>query len=48
VVRLARYRAQAVTLIPAGSLDEFIADQEQEMSAAGQETAEFMDIDIGL
>jgi uncharacterized membrane protein YjgN (DUF898 family) len=47
-VRLARYRAQTVSLIPGGSLDDFIADQEQEMSAAGQETAEFMDIDIGL
>lgn len=48
MVRLARYRAQTITLIPATSLDEFVADQEQEVSAAGEETTEFFDIDIGL
>lgn len=47
-VRMARYRAESCSLVVKGSLDEFVADQEQEMGAVGQETAEFFDVDIGL
>ncbi len=47
-VRLARYRAESCSLVVNGSLDGFMADQENEIGAAGQETAEFFDIDIGL
>lgn len=47
-VRLARYRAESSSLVLGNGMDEFIADQEQEMGAVGQETAEFFDIDIGL
>lgn len=47
-VRMARYRAESTSLVVNGGLDDFIADQGQEIGAAGQETAEFFDIDIGL
>jgi uncharacterized membrane protein YjgN (DUF898 family) len=47
-VRLARYRASALTLLTAGSLEDFVAAQETETSATGEEAAAFFDIDIGL
>jgi uncharacterized membrane protein YjgN (DUF898 family) len=47
-VRVARYRIQALSLIVAGSLDTFIADQEPEPGAAGEETADLLDFDIAL
>lgn len=47
-VRLARYRASTLQLLPAGPLDEFLASQEAAVAATGEETAEFFDIDIGL
>ncbi|TDU26544.1 uncharacterized membrane protein YjgN (DUF898 family) [Panacagrimonas perspica] len=47
-VRLARYRAQCMALLPAASLDEFLADVAVDATATGEETAELFDIDIGL
>lgn len=47
-VRLARYRASAMGMITAGSMDDFLVAQEAGESAIGEETAEFFDIDIGL
>lgn len=47
-VRLARYRASAITVLAAGSLEDFAASQEADQSALGEETAEFLDIDIGF
>jgi uncharacterized membrane protein YjgN (DUF898 family) len=47
-VRIARYRASCLVLQPAGSLDEFVAAQEAEVAAAGEEAAEMLDIDIAL
>lgn len=47
-VRLARYKAQSLSLIPDGSLDEAVAVPEPDGSAAGQEATEFFDIDISL
>jgi uncharacterized membrane protein YjgN (DUF898 family) len=47
-VRLARYRASTLTLVAAGSLDDFLASQQAEESAVGEEAAELFDIDIGL
>jgi len=47
-VRVARYRAACLVLQPAGSLDEFVAAQEAEVAAAGEESAEMLDIDIAL
>lgn len=47
-VRLARYRLESVSLLTAGSLDSFVAAQEQATAAVGEETAEFFDLDVGL
>lgn len=47
-VRVARYRAETLQLVPQGSLDEFLAAQEAEPGATGEETAEMFDIDIAL
>lgn len=48
VVRLARYRADCMSLEVNGSLDAIVADAEQQIAAVGEETAELFDIDIGL
>lgn len=48
MVRLARYRAECMTLVPASALDEFVADQAQEIGAAGEEAASVFDIDISF
>lgn len=48
MVRLMRYKAECMTLVPAGSLDDFVASQEQEVGAAGEETADLFDIDISF
>jgi len=47
-VRLARYRMEQLAFLSAGSMDEFIASEQQQAGAAGMETAEFFDIDVGL
>ncbi len=47
-VRLARYRVQSLSLQSFASLDGFLADQQADSGALGQETAEWFDIDIGL
>jgi uncharacterized membrane protein YjgN (DUF898 family) len=47
-VRVARYRAGCLALLPAGSLDEFVAAQAADVAAVGEETAEMFDIDIAL
>ncbi|WP_019141709.1 YjgN family protein [Noviherbaspirillum massiliense] len=48
-VRLAKYRVESMTLIPAGSLEEFLADQSADNAGAiGQEAGDLFDIDIAL
>lgn len=47
-VRLARYRLERMSLLPAGSLEDFIADQEAAVTATGEETVEWFDFDIGF
>lgn len=47
-VRVARFRVEAMTLVAADDMDRFVAAQQQELSAAGEETAELFDIDIAL
>jgi uncharacterized membrane protein YjgN (DUF898 family) len=47
-VRLARYRAEQLVLLPASSLDEFVASSDQEVGAVGEEALEMFDFDIGL
>jgi uncharacterized membrane protein YjgN (DUF898 family) len=47
-IRLARYRIEHLALIPAGNIDDFIASEQQQVGAAGTETAEIFDLDIGF
>jgi uncharacterized membrane protein YjgN (DUF898 family) len=48
-VRLAKYRVESMTLIPAGDLEEFLADQTADSAGAlGQEAGDLFDIDIAL
>jgi uncharacterized membrane protein YjgN (DUF898 family) len=48
VVRVVRYRAEHLTLIPGGSVDAFVADAEASATATGEEFADFFDLDIGF
>ena len=47
-LRLARYRIESVTMICAGSLDDFVAGQSQDVAATGEEAADLFDVDIAL
>ena len=47
-IRLARYRLESVTLLWAGSLDDFVAGQAQDAAATGEEAADLFDVDIAL
>jgi uncharacterized membrane protein YjgN (DUF898 family) len=48
VIRMARYRVEAMTLVPGESLDHFVGQQAREVEAFGEEVSEFFDIDIAL
>lgn len=47
-VRTARYKAEHLTLLATGDLDGFIAVEQKQVSALGEEAADFFDFDIGL
>jgi uncharacterized membrane protein YjgN (DUF898 family) len=47
-VRLASYLAETMTVMPAGSLDEFSSGDEGAVSAVGEEAAELFDFDVGF
>jgi len=47
-IRMARYRLQHMALLPAGNVEEFFASEQQKIGAAGTETAEIFDLDIGF
>lgn len=47
-IRLLRYKLAHLTLLPSGSLDDFIASERQQIGATGTETAEIFDVDISL
>ena len=47
-VRLARYLISTVTLVPAAGLDSFAAAEADDVTAAGEETADFFDLDIAF
>lgn len=47
-VRLLRYRLESLSLATTGSLDDFVASQEEQMAAAGEEMGEVFDWDFGL
>ncbi|QID19420.1 DUF898 domain-containing protein [Nitrogeniibacter mangrovi] len=48
VVRLHRYRVEHIAMLPAGSLDDFVAVQEAEVRVLGEEAADLLDIDLGF
>ena len=48
MVRTARYRANNLKLRQSGDLTAFIASQEEEISALGEEAGDFLDLDLGL
>jgi uncharacterized membrane protein YjgN (DUF898 family) len=47
-IRLARFTASAMTLLPGGELDDFVAGETQQVGAYGQEMAGFFDFDISF
>lgn len=47
-IRMARYRATRLALLPAGGLDGFTQSQQARVSATGEELGEVFGIDIGL
>ena len=47
-VRLARYRAECLSLKVEGSLDRFVAAEDKRTGALGEEMGEVFDVDIGL
>jgi len=47
-IRLAKYRLEHMALNAQGSLDEFLAGQQQSISAMGEETADVFDFDISF
>ncbi len=47
-VRLARYRAEHLTLLAAADLDGFAAEERQKTSAAGEELSDMLDVDVGI
>lgn len=47
-IRSARYRLESVAMLPAGSLDEFVAGQSSEVGATGEGAADLFDVDIAL
>lgn len=48
MVRLARYRAQHLTLVASGELDEFVAEAEGHRSAAGAELVDALEFDLDI
>lgn len=48
VVRLHRYRVENIAMLPAGAIDDFIAQQEEEVRVLGEEAADLLDIDLGF
>jgi uncharacterized membrane protein YjgN (DUF898 family) len=48
MVRLAKFQLEAVRLVPAGNLQEFVAAEPDKISAVGEETATAFDFDISL
>ena len=47
-IRLAKYRLEHMALNIEGSLDDFLAHEQQSVSAVGEETADVFDVDISF
>jgi len=48
MVRLAKFQLEAIRLVPAGNLEEFVAAEPDEIGAVGEEAATAFDFDISL
>jgi len=48
VVRLHRYRVENIAMLPAGPIDDFVAQQEADVRVLGEEAADLLDIDLGF
>jgi uncharacterized membrane protein YjgN (DUF898 family) len=47
-IRLVRYRISNFRVSSSGELDTFIASEQEEVEAVGEEIADFFDFDFGL
>jgi len=47
-VRTVQYKLQHIALLASGNLEGFIADEEKQVSAIGEEVGDFFDMDFGL
>lgn len=48
VVRWQRYRLESISLLPAGSLDEFVAGAQDDVGATGEGASDLLDIDLSI
>jgi uncharacterized membrane protein YjgN (DUF898 family) len=47
-VRTLRYKLEHLTMVVSGDLDSFIAKEQKQVSAVGEEMGDFLDFDFGL
>jgi uncharacterized membrane protein YjgN (DUF898 family) len=47
-IRLTRYRLECLSLVARGPLDHFLAGQDEEVSAIGEEIGDIFDMDFGI
>jgi uncharacterized membrane protein YjgN (DUF898 family) len=47
-VRTLRYKLEHLTMVASGDLDSFIAKEQSQVSAVGEEVSDFLDFDFGL
>ncbi len=47
-VRTLRYKLEHLTVVASGDLDSFIAKEQKQVSALGEEMSDFLDFDFGL
>ena len=47
-VRSVRYRAEHLTLVAAGDVDAFVADEQKSVGAVGDASGDFFDFDLGI
>jgi len=47
-IRLAKYRAEHVTFIAKGDINNFIANESKQVKATGGEFADAFDVDLGF
>jgi uncharacterized membrane protein YjgN (DUF898 family) len=47
-IRMARYRAEKLTVLGVDNIDAFVGDKKAEMKATGEELADFFDVDLSF